>query len=420
MSIHHHHFKLPPYQKRKSHVTAQKRKHLTLGLRMSTGQDYPTLPEGLEPMEDQVAGHTFFDSAGSLGLLKSVDDGSILKPAGKVLCGLREIKFYEQVQAAKTEADLLPLKDIIPQYRGHMKLTIDGVQSEFIKLSDLTHGMLEPCVMDVKIGCRTWDPQASEEKRKAEESKYQACKQNLGLCIPGFQVYSITNGRRMRYGKDYGKKLTEITVKDAFRKFLNADSGLCRQLLMQFLSDLWTIQKWARTQTTFRLYSSSVLLVYDARRLKPVLQHQSKSLSSSSSMLTSCNISAGPTPGTSSATSSPVSAPSSSPGTPTGSKDIEPLQHYFKIQRSHSAFNNYEEDMKAMREDYIFMRDNLVGSYDNKVWATARMIDFAHAFPAEESTVDTNYLKGIESMVKIFEDFLKECESENCPKVGVP
>lgn len=73
-----------------------------------------------------------------------------------------------------------------------------------------------------------------------------------------------------------------------------------------------------------------------------------------------------------------------------------------------------------MREDYIFMRDNLVGSYDNKVWATARMIDFAHAFPAEESTVDTNYLKGIESMVKIFEDFLKECESENCPKVGVP
>ncbi|XP_001655995.2 inositol polyphosphate multikinase isoform X1 [Aedes aegypti] len=417
MSIHHHHFKLPPYQKRKNNVTERKR-HLSL--RMSAGQDYPTLPEGLQPMDDQVAGHAFFDTADSVGLLKCSEDASVLKPAGKLLCGLREIKFYEQIQTATTETDLLALKDTIPQYLGHMKLPVDGKLYEFIKLSDLTYGMLEPCIMDVKIGCRTWDPQASEEKRKAEESKYQACKRNLGFCIPGFQVYSIANGRRMRYGKDYGKKLTEVTVKDAFRKFLNADSGLCRQLLMQFLSDLWTIQKWARTQTSFRLYSSSVLLVYDARRLKPVLQYQSKSLSSSSSKLTSCNTSSGPTgTGTSSTTSSPLGGPSSTPGTPT-SGEIEPLQHYFKIQRSHSAFNNYEEDMKAMRENYVFMRDNLVGSYETKVWASARMIDFAHAFPAEESTIDSNYLQGVESLVKIFEDFLKDCELENSPKGGVP
>ncbi|XP_029717201.2 inositol polyphosphate multikinase isoform X2 [Aedes albopictus] len=390
---------------------------------MSAGQEYPTLPEGLQPMDDQVAGHAFFDTADSVGLLKSSDDASILKPAGKLLCGLREIKFYEQIQAATTEPDLVPLRDIIPQYLGHMKLPVAGKTYEFIKLSDLTHGMLEPCIMDVKIGCRTWDPQASEEKRKAEESKYQACKQNLGFCIPGFQVYSIANGRRMRYGKDYGKKLTEVTVKDAFRKFLNADSGLCRQLLMQFLSDLWTIQKWARTQTTFRLYSSSVLLVYDARRLKPVLQYQSKSLSSSSSKLTaSCNTGSGPLTGTgtSSTSSSPIGGPSSSPGTPTTGGDIEPLQHYFKIQRSHSAFNNYEEDMKAIRENYVFMRDNLVGSYETKVWACARMIDFAHAFPAEEATVDTNYLHGVDCLVKIFEDFLRDCELENSPKAGVP
>lgn len=67
------------------------------------------------------------------------------------------------------------------------------------------------------------------------------------------------------------------------------------------------------------------------------------------------------------------------------------------------------KDMKAMRESYVFMRDNLVGSYENKIWASARMIDFAHAFPAEESTIDTNYLQGIESLVSIFEGFLKEC-----------
>lgn len=64
MSIHHHHFKLPPYQKRKNNVTERMR-HLSL--RMSAGQDYPTLPEGLQPMDDQVAGHAFFDTADSVG-----------------------------------------------------------------------------------------------------------------------------------------------------------------------------------------------------------------------------------------------------------------------------------------------------------------------------------------------------------------
>lgn len=416
----HHHLKLPPYQKRKGHASSLSgKKQPVLGLGMSSNQPYPAFPEGVQPLENQVAGHTFEQGTDILGLLKNLDDGSILKPAGKVLCGVREIKFYETIQAATTEKDLVPLKEFIPDYQGHLKLPIDGKPVEFIKLGDLTHGMLEPCIMDVKIGCRTWDPLATPEKRKAEESKYQACKRNLGMCIPGFQVYSIVNGRRMRYGKEYGKKLTEVTVKDAFRKFLNADSGLCRQLLMQFLSDLWNIQKWARTQTTYRLYSSSVLLVYDARRLKPVLQYQSKSLNSSSSKLNSSgNRSASPAPSSGSSSGGPSTPTHVVPaGTDSG---VEPLQHYYKIQRSHSTMNNYEEDMKAMRENYVFMRDNLVGSYENKVWASARMIDFAHAFPAEEpGTIDTNYLQGIESLVRIFEEFLKECEAENAPKQGV-
>lgn len=112
---------------------------------------------------------------------------------------------------------------------------------------------------------------------------------------------------------------------------------------MQFLSDLWNIQKWARTQTTYRLYSSSVLLVYDARRLKPVLQYQTKSLNSSSAKL---NNSSGNLSGTSPAHSSGSSSRPSSPtqvvpvGTDSG---VEPLQHYYKIQRSHSTMNNYEE-----------------------------------------------------------------------------
>lgn len=63
----------------------------------------------------------------------------------------------------------------------------------------------------------------------------------------------------------------------ALRIFLNADSGLYRSLITQFLSGLWSIQKWARTQKSLRLYSSSILFVYDARKLRNLIQMANKS-----------------------------------------------------------------------------------------------------------------------------------------------
>ena len=67
--------------------------------------------------------------------------------------------------------------------------------------------------------------------------------------------------------------------------------------------------------------------------------------------------------------------------------------------------------MKTMRDNYSMMLGSLVDTpSDSKDWVYAKMIDFAHVFPAEDQSVDTNYLQGIESLVKIFEDFLKECE----------
>lgn len=81
--------------------------------------------------------------------------------------------------------------------------------------------MTEPCVIDIKIGKRTWDPLASPDKIDAEEQKYQACKQNLGICIPGFQVYSVKTGSIKRYGKEFGKKLNQTTIKDGKYNFRN-------------------------------------------------------------------------------------------------------------------------------------------------------------------------------------------------------
>uniref|UniRef100_A0A182P1F1 Kinase n=1 Tax=Anopheles epiroticus TaxID=199890 RepID=A0A182P1F1_9DIPT len=424
--------KLPPYQKRKTSpsnrpttlnvfgtgATSSQGKKSPLGYGMQTPDECPPLPDGFVPLHCQVAGHAFHKGTDSLGLLKSVDDGSVLKPVAKLLAGQREIKFYEQIQQAGTEArELVLLRELTPQYRGHQKLPIGGELIDFLKLEDLTQGMLEPCIMDVKIGRRSWDPTATEEKRRYEASKYVESREAYGFCIPGFQFYSLQTGRLQRYGKDYGKKLTEVTVKDALRRFLNADGGLCRQQLIQFLTDLWNIQKWARTQTSFRLYASSVLLVYDARRLKPVLLHGGKKSPRTPNTLTPTSTGGG---GSSGATT-PVT-PVFCTNSINELGDVEPLQHYFQIQRSHSTNHNYDQDIKIMKENYTFMLDNLVGSYEEKIWAKARMIDFAHTFPlspTEQPSVDRNYLEGIDNLVKLFEGLLKDCEIQNSPRAGV-
>lgn len=69
--------------------------------------------------------------------------------------------------------------------------------------------------------------------------------------------------------------------------------------------------------------------------------------------------------------------------------------------------------MKHICKDYHLYLDNLIDGCDEtgaREWAFVKMIDFAHVFPAEDASADTNYLFGIENLVKILEEFLRECD----------
>lgn len=169
------------------------------------------IPSGYAPMEHQVAGHTFQVGADEIGMLTSADDQSILKPGGSAMCAAREIKFYEQLQST-TDPDIVDLRQFTAEYRGVVTLSVGNKTVKFIKLRDLSHGMLEPCVIDLKMGRRTWDPMATAEKRKTEEEKYSQCKTTVGFCIPGFQTFHIASEKYKKFGKEYGKKLDESSV----------------------------------------------------------------------------------------------------------------------------------------------------------------------------------------------------------------
>lgn len=103
----------------------------------------------------------------SPGILKH-SDGTILKPCTKPLCGLREIRFYDSLKENKSKSKTA-LVSLVPEYHGTRRLRVGTRDVDFIILSDITQSMREPCIMDVKIGKRTWDPLATPEKIKAEE-----------------------------------------------------------------------------------------------------------------------------------------------------------------------------------------------------------------------------------------------------------
>lgn len=56
-----------------------------------------------------------------------------------------------------------------------------------MKLEDVTRRFQKPCIMDVKIGQRSYDPFASQEKREQQIRKYPLMEE-IGFLLLGMRV----------------------------------------------------------------------------------------------------------------------------------------------------------------------------------------------------------------------------------------
>ncbi|XP_052743207.1 inositol polyphosphate multikinase [Bicyclus anynana] len=392
----------------------------------------PSAPLSVQAYELQVAGHRNDKTEEKfLGLLQC-SNGRVLKPILKE-SQKREVDFYNRVSTS-TNPELVELRKHIPKYYGCRKFTYNGFEQEYIMLEDLTERMLDPCIMDVKIGRRTWDPQASLDKIRREESKYALCKEEYAFCIPGYQVYKLATGKLQKYNKEYGKKLHGPMVRAAMKNFLNGlGSSLCRALILQFLSALWGIQKWAARQTAVTLYCTSLLLVYDAARLRDCCGENRSSFKCRTqtaprrkSIHSLHNPAAGSNFSGQLSSKGPVyrkvnSVPLSSmtlaqqtfaPLPVTKSPWSEALD---KLNHNHSFEHNYEDKLSKIKMNYRATLDQLVSdSPTPNPWGTVKIIDFAHAFFNEEDNirVDTNFREGIDNVVAMFESLLRETDDQ--------
>lgn len=334
----------------------------------------PQLPKGFTLLENQVAGHTFSPDTQALGMLKDVSVGCVLKPMGKPQCGERELSFYESLTNA-SDPVLVKARDLVPKFYSKLTLQVNGKEHTFMKMEDLTHGMRQPCIMDIKIGKRTWDPLASPQKRKVEEQKYVQSKQIVGLCLPGFQVYK--NGQLHKYGKEYGKQLDSMGLRETIRKFLNAEHKVCQPLIRELLKQLYAIREWFRQQTVLHFYASSLLIVYDCEALELVQQAQEQPPLLNGTLLLNGDLDA--------QISNSSEHINSNPPITKDNHDVNnSLPHLM------SSHHQQQQQIKQFKTCKDFVK--------------VRMIDFAHVFPAENGQLDSNYLFGLENLIAIIEE----------------
>lgn len=190
----------------------------------STG-DSPPVPRllgGCVPLSHQVAGHMY--GKDKVGILQH-PDGTVLKQLQPPPRGPRELEFYTMVYAADcADAVLLELRKHLPKYYGVWSPP-SAPNDVYLKLEDVTHKFNKPCIMDVKIGRKSYDPFASAEKIQQQVSKYPLMEE-IGFLVLGMRVYHLHSDSYETQNQHYGRGLTKESLKEGEHR---SGAGCCRQ-----------------------------------------------------------------------------------------------------------------------------------------------------------------------------------------------
>lgn len=169
----------------------------------------------------QVAGH----SSKGVGLPSLVDDaGHFLKPCPDDRKGAAEVDFYRRVVAARDRGaemstSLAGFARFVPAYRGTFRADAAGIvavagddptaahartiaaagqRAVFLRLEDVTAGYSRPCVVDLKIGLRTFSRTGHDcayiAKRSAHDTR--SGQAEVGFKICGMQTWEFAGRER--------------------------------------------------------------------------------------------------------------------------------------------------------------------------------------------------------------------------------
>ena len=170
----------------------------------------------------QVAGHQAGD--GKLGPLVD-DSGNFYKPLQSDDRGSKEVFFYTSFSSNTNIPN--HIRRFFPTFHGTQLIEASngsGKQPHLV-LQDIFSGRLNPSIIDIKIGSRTWYPQASEDYiQKCFMKDTKRSSLALGFRIDGLQIYESEGSGFWKPDRKLIHKFTAEDVRLVLRRFISSNS----------------------------------------------------------------------------------------------------------------------------------------------------------------------------------------------------
>ncbi|XP_051529724.1 inositol polyphosphate multikinase-like isoform X1 [Myxocyprinus asiaticus] len=343
---------------------------------------------GCVPLSHQVAGHKY--GVDKVGILQH-PDGTVLKQLQPPPRGPREMKFYSMVYAEDCcDSCLINLREHLPKYYGTWS-SPDTPTDLYLKLEDVTRRFQKPCIMDVKIGQKSYDPFALQEKREQQIRKYPLMEE-IGFLVLGMRVYKVGSDSFDTYDQHYGRGLVKDTIKEGLSKFFFNGDILRKDAITASILKVRKILQWFESQSQFNFYASSLLFVYEGictpslgyqtlleSHLPPKTREQNNNIDQSLSSMYSLH----------------------KKGCVRSHYQTKQDNSVWKMSVQQPNGNRSPARLKDEgRESKSEAGQEMVSDVEVK------MIDFAHVFPSDVH--DQGYIYGLKNLLKVLQQVLDE------------
>jgi 1D-myo-inositol-tetrakisphosphate 5-kinase/inositol-polyphosphate multikinase len=115
-------------------------------------------------------------------------------------------------------------------------LVLGTASAEYLALEDLTWGRQWPCIMDVKMGTRSYEQDATADKIAYEKSKFPL-QEEVGFRIQGIKVFDPKQRGYVEFDKHFGRGITSVAdLAPAFRHFFPSEDGAKTVKLLEAVS----------------------------------------------------------------------------------------------------------------------------------------------------------------------------------------